>query len=255
MAFSATRMLMAAGFAGNVPAGYQAALFSSSNSTGSHINIPTTSLSSSGTGIISMWFNIAAIQSPNGNSLFSLTTNTGGTLACSTNPGSSPASLSLAIGSNGSPNANNTTTHLVTTNGWFNLLSSWNGGTGAFTVYVNGTGPGSVGGTVSGISIPYATTGPFIIGFFSGNASALNGCVSEFYFAPGQFLDFTNSSNRALFYNSGTPVNLGTTGQTPTGTSPAIYWKGAYNNLTNLGTIGGSFTAGGDALTNCSSAP
>ena len=51
------------------------------------------------------------------------------------------------------------------------------------------------------------------------------GYASELWFAPGQFLDLTSSSNRHKFRDAvtGKPISLGTTGSLPTGTAPVIY--------------------------------
>ena len=57
-----------------------------------------------------------------------------------------------------------------------------------------------------------------------GGQSSFAGAVAEVYYAPNQFVDFDIESNRRLFLNAdGTPVDLGSDGSTPTGTSPMIY--------------------------------
>lgn len=94
------------------------------------------------------------------------------------------------------------------------------------------------------------------------------GSWAEVYFAPGQYFDLASSGNIQKFISAGGgAVDLGTNGEVPTGTSPALYLKGPKSNfypgsgsdLTNWGT-GGAFTISGeesfsDSLTNPPSAP
>jgi hypothetical protein len=64
---------------------------------------------------------------------------------------------------------------------------------------------------------------------------------AEVWIAVGQYVD---PSNISKFRDpvTGKPVNLGSNGQTPTGTSPTYYLKGPWQNFaTNLGT-GGAVT-------------
>lgn len=69
--------------------------------------------------------------------------------------------------------------------------------------------------------------------------------LSEIWYAPGQFIDFSNSANRALFSSGGHPISLGATGNLPTGTAPAVYLhNAAATSGTNSGT-GGNFTIQG----------
>lgn len=71
-----------------------------------------------------------------------------------------------------------------------------------------------------------------------------DGCLAEMWFNT-TFMDFTVAANRALFISGGYPVNLGSNGQTPTGSSPLLYLKSAANSVgTNSGT-GGNFTTNG----------
>lgn len=81
------------------------------------------------------------------------------------------------------------------------------------------------------------------------------GDMANFWFAPGQFVDFSNQANRRKFIDAGgKPVNLGADGSTPTGTAPAIFFSGdAAAFATNAGT-GGAFTLTG-SLTNASTSP
>jgi hypothetical protein len=81
----------------------------------------------------------------------------------------------------------------------------------------------------------------------------MNGCLSEFYIAPGQSIDLTVQANREKWRSAGgAPVSLGSDGSTPTGTAPRGYFKNAFGTFpTNSGT-GGNFTKQGTtAFTSC----
>jgi hypothetical protein len=78
----------------------------------------------------------------------------------------------------------------------------------------------------------------------------LNGCLAEFWLAPGTYLDLTTAANIALFRGAdGKPVDLGADGSLPTGSAPLIYLScrpgdAASAFATNRGT-GGDFTITG----------
>lgn len=94
---------------------------------------------------------------------------------------------------------------------------------------------------------------PFFIG--TDDQSPLTGNVADFWFAPGQFIDFSIEANRRKFIGAdGKPVDLGSDGSAPTGAAPTIFLSGDDAGFaTNRGT-GGAFTLTG-ALTNASTSP
>ncbi len=254
MAFSSTRMLMAAAGVSVIPPVSGAAFFDDS-ATASQLSINGTSLTASSTGIMSIWVDITAFSGSNTKPL--LLDSTMGNISIVLNNTNSKITILLAdTGSN--IYQITTTTATISTGAWHNILLSWNMGFSAgsrvFNLYIDNVSAAFTINTDSGTSFNVAYNTNYQIGS-TNTAKGINGCITQLYFAAGQFLDFTVSGNRALFYNSGTPVNLGSNGQTPTGTSPSIFWPGNFNNLSNLGALGGSFTATGDALTNCTSYP
>lgn len=139
------------------------------------------------------------------------------------------------------------------TNGatWLHVLVSWDLATAAGHLYVNDVEDAFVTKTLTDDTLEY-TTGAFHVGA-SPNASAgdeMDGCMAEVYFAPGQYLDFSSTTNRRKFISaSGKPVHLGTDGSLPTGTAPLLYLhlddgEAVANFATNRGT-GGDFTITG----------
>lgn len=90
---------------------------------------------------------------------------------------------------------------------------------------------------------------------FPGPSDTFLGDMADFWFAPGQFIDFSIVGNRRKFITAGgAPVFLGATGELPTGTAPAVFFTGGASSFgTNKGT-GGTFATTG-TLTNASSHP
>lgn len=76
-------------------------------------------------------------------------------------------------------------------------------------------------------------------------STPFNAPVGGFWLNPGTFFDFSVQANREKFIGSDSlPVDLGTNGETPTGTSPLIFINNPAPSVqTNLGT-GGDFTVG-----------
>jgi len=135
---------------------------------------------------------------------------------------------------------------------WYNVLASWNQATGVTNLYINNVSDNDAPVVIND-TIDYTKNNASI---FANTVGSLlfNGAISELWFNPS-FIDFSNSANRAKFINgNGFPVNLGSTGQIPTGTTPLVYLKNPAATFgTNLGT-GGNFTTTG-TLTSASTSP
>lgn len=144
---------------------------------------------------------------------------------------------------------------------WYNVLSSWDtnhaAGAKVAQLYINDVSDCTVTlDADAAFDIAYAsTTWSLATNVNSLGTSNFNGCLSEIYFAPGQYLDFSSSSNRRKFISAtGKPVNLGTDGSTPTGTAPILYLKNAFGTVgTNSGTGGNMTIIGAPAA--CSTSP
>mgnify|MGYP000471539026 CR=1 FL=1 len=81
----------------------------------------------------------------------------------------------------------------------------------------------------------------------------INGCLSEIWLS-NEYLDLSVAGNRAKLISGGKPVDLGSDGSTPTGTSPLVYLPNPYTSFeTNAGT-GGNFTVTG-AFSACANSP
>lgn len=174
-------------------------------------------------------------------------TNAGGTIT---------VTLSELRGSGPTSAYNFTSTSAVNVSAWNSVLIAWNtnqsAGNKVGQIYINGSG----GTTSTDISPAFnvALTGCSArVG--TNNSILFSGCLSEFFFAPGQFLDFTVAGNRSKFI-TGTnhPASLGVNGSVPTGTQPRIYLHSAVpSEYVNSGN-GGDLTPSG-SFSNCGSHP
>jgi hypothetical protein len=135
--------------------------------------------------------------------------------------------------------------------GWKHFAAWWNNATGAAQVYVNGALEASTTPTNSTIAYSAGVTK------WSLPDSGLPGnfSIADLWFDSATAFDLSVSANLQKFINGGNAVDLGTTCQLPTCSSPIVCMKGAAASwLSNVGT-GGGFTLNAGTLTNSSSNP
>ncbi len=144
---------------------------------------------------------------------------------------------------------------------WINILSSWNtnfsAGNKLQQLYISDSS--NLGTVVDGsaaFSIGYSSETDWLISAATATPTGLyTGCLSEIYFAPDQYLDFSVTANRRLFISgTGSPVPLGVDGSIPTGTAPRIYFRDAAASAGNNSGNGGNFTTHG-SFSNCGTHP
>lgn len=77
-----------------------------------------------------------------------------------------------------------------------------------------------------------------------------NGAMAQVYLKAGQSLDLSVADNRAKFINSsGKPVDVGSSGQLPTGSSATLLFDNPFGTWqNNKGNGGSGFTASGNAF-------
>lgn len=166
-------------------------------------------------GIISFWFRRdvdtgAAEQILNG------TTTVGGALDifnCEINPDAVRiVCTGLSISSSTIP----------TSQKWRHFVASWDLATaGARHIYVDGVSDITVT-TFTDTTIDY-TGGDWSVGGGPNGTERFNGCLSQLYFQPGEYLDLSDAGNLAKFISTTQrPVDLGATGTNPTGNQPLI---------------------------------
>ena len=142
-----------------------------------------------------------------------------------------------------------TTSSFATSATWFCCMSSWDlVDTAKRHLYIGDSSEINVN-TYTNDTIDY-TVADWSVGAFGDVTQPFSGCFAEFWFAPGQYIDFSAEANRRLFFSaSGKPVSLGTDGSTPTGTAPLVFFhldngEAVANFATNRGS-GGNFTITG----------
>jgi len=111
---------------------------------------------------------------------------------------------------------------------WLHVLCSWDtSGAGVVHLYINDVSSVAVTTNNSPGTIDYASAAAWSIAATSAGGNKFTGSITELYFAPNQFLDFSVAANRRKFITEiGRPAVLGVRGQLPTGTSPILYNSG-----------------------------
>ncbi len=148
----------------------------------------------------------------------------------------------------------NTTATFLAGQGWKHILISGNLATATLQMYVEDVSDITITTNIND-TIPWATGQSNYTIPDSGLPGPFD--IADFWFDPNQTpLDLTVTANRRKFISAGlAPVDLGATGATPTGTSPAVFFSGvAASWNTNKGT-GGGFTITAGSITSASSNP
>ena len=146
----------------------------------------------------------------------------------------------------------------TTSSGWLHILAScdtnYSVGNKLSHLYIDDTSDNSTITDGSAFTADFTQTN-HAIGATTSGGLPLRADIAEFYLAFGQYLDFSNSSNRRKFIDSdGYPVSLGSDGSTPTGVAPTVYLSGQSTTFaTNKGTGGGMTTNG--SLTDAGTSP
>jgi hypothetical protein len=151
---------------------------------------------------------------------------------------------------------------------WYHVMASWDKSVETRRhLYINGTNCLTVNTFLSDDvdgntdSIDYTQTDHLVAAYDNSGALQYDGCLSEFWWAPGQYIDLSVQGNRDKFISAnrgagGEPVNLGSGGATPTGTQPILYLKDATTSFpNNYGTGGNMVKKGTQALTACADGP
>ena len=133
----------------------------------------------------------------------------------------------------------------LTLGAWNHLMCAVDSANGNIKVFVNDVQDTSTPLTNANYNSNY--TAPVSIGYRRTLIDYVDGDLSDLWF-DNNYLDITVESNRRKFISAtGTPVDLGSDGSTPTGSQPPIFFTGAasvWNAGTNAGS-GGSFTMTG----------
>jgi len=145
-------------------------------------------------------------------------------------------------------------TDIVTATGWVCVLASWDLSAALLSNLFLGDVDTKQLLTIAADTIDY-TRNEWAIGARTDGSTLLDGCLSQVYLNPKEYIDFSIEENRRKFIDEdGKPVDLGVDGSLPTGTAPIDFQAGATVDWhTNKGT-GGGMTENG-ALTDCGDSP
>lgn len=123
--------------------------------------------------------------------------------------------------------------------GWLHVLMSANLTTNASHFYINGVDVKD-DYLDEDYSIPWDPDVAYI-GASSTGTVPLFGQMADLWL-DDSYIDFSNATNRAKFYNNGQPVYLGDNGELPTGNAPVLYFTANDESFeTNLGHGGGNW--------------
>jgi hypothetical protein len=138
--------------------------------------------------------------------------------------------------------------HLQTVNtfsastNWIHILMSWDLEAGVSHLYINGVSDKSEV-TLTDDTIDYTATN-WGFGSAAGGGNKWNGAISEAWFQPNVYFDFSDADERVKFLTLlNQPEDLGSDGSIPTGTQPILYVPDG-DATTNAGS-GGNFTSYG----------
>lgn len=124
---------------------------------------------------------------------------------------------------------------------WVNILMSADLLAGTAFLYINDVAK-TVIGTNTNDTISFTRDTNLLPGV---GGSKCTGNYADFWLNPG-FMDFSVTANRRKFIDgSGNAVSLGSTGQTPTGSTPLVFFTGATSAAWNNVGTGGAFTQTG----------
>lgn len=137
---------------------------------------------------------------------------------------------------------------------WRHALLSWDtnfsAGNKLLHFYIDGVDVGtSITDSHAAFDVDY-TVGAWSVAATTDPLYPFNGALAEMYFAPGQYLDFSQQANRELFRSpAGKPVGLGSDGSLPTGTAPILYLPNPAATVGNNAGTGGNLTINGSPAT------
>jgi Uncharacterized conserved protein len=146
-------------------------------------------------------------------------------------------------------------TSIVDTN-WHHVMYSFDlANSSNRSIYLDGVAETPTWGTYSNAVIDFTRTG-YSVGAFTNGASKFNGDIADFWLDEGTYMDLSAAANRALFRDAnGYPVDLGSTGNRPTGSVPDVFFSGASVSTFNTNQASGAAWTLNGALDRASTQP
>lgn len=139
-------------------------------------------------------------------------------------------------------------------NVYSHVIATWDGGTGAYKIYIDGVDAHVAGGLVAAANAEWGGGAPTSIAAARDTGAPvakLDGCLAHLWFDERNYLDLDVPVNLKKFRTAtGHPASVGADGSLPFGTVPRIYMA---DGKTNTGS-GGAFVVNGTPGT-CGTAP
>lgn len=137
--------------------------------------------------------------------------------------------------------------------GWHSALVSVDTATQTAIMYVDDAEEELVVSTLALDALMDFTVGDHAFGSRVGGSQKWDGCLSSYWFSITDALDFSDVAIRRIFLSpAGDPLDLGDSGQLPTGTPPIVYAPGG-DASNNVGSGGNYVNQAGSSA--CSSSP
>ena len=137
------------------------------------------------------------------------------------------------------------TSALTAASGWHHVMASWDLSITTAHVYVDGVSDYAEITAPTDDTIDWTRANSWV-GTQDAFSNKLNADIFDLYMNFAEYIDLSVEANRRKFIDAdGYPVDLGTDGSLPTGTSPIVFLTGNLPGfITNTGT-GGGFTENG----------
>lgn len=117
-----------------------------------------------------------------------------------------------------------TTTTYTASATWRHFVAAWDLATATVLIYIDGVSVADTPTTLTNATIDYTASTIAVAAGSAVGSLKLNGCIAQFYLAPGQFIDLSSAANLQKFrLATGKPAVLGGNGAVPTGTQPILF--------------------------------
>ncbi len=189
---------------------------------------PTVNVRDSKKGIISMWVDFTGGNGVNQDLWVVRNNSTDGNSLALRRESNNTFSFRVGTGDATTYGSISSSQTITSSSGLTHLAVAWDLSTSKMQMYVNGISTSSSPGAFTNANVDIVNS-PFHGiggGQFNPISPNLQARVGQVYVNYGEFLDLSVSTNLNKFYNNGTPISLGSSGEVPTGNIPTFLLDG-----------------------------
>ena len=189
---------------------------------------PTVNVRDSKKGIISMWVDFTGGNGVNQDLWVVRNNSTDGNSLTLRRESNNTFSFRVGTGDATTYGSISSSQTITSSSGLTHLAVAWDLSISKMQMYVNGISTSSSPGAFTNANVDIANS-PFHGiggGQFNPISPNLQARVGQVYVNYGEFLDLSVSTNLNKFYNNGTPISLGSSGEVPTGNIPTFLLDG-----------------------------